>query len=144
MPEVKLPEVAFTWDTVLYIVALIVAASGVLVAIVKGWEAYRKISVRDKIRAVENRCAAIEGRLTKVEARLSLGDKRFALQNDDMGAILSTQQALLMHFITGNDHAKLQTELTNLNTYINNRASRMMEYSTERDRVMNEGGQGNE
>ena len=60
MPEVKLPEAGITFDSILYVIALIVAVSGVLVALVKGWEAYRKISVRDKVKAVDERCAALE------------------------------------------------------------------------------------
>ena len=140
MPEVKLPEAGITFDSILYFIALIVAVSGVLVAIVKGWEAFKKISVRDKVSALDGRIAAIEGRMTKVEARLSLGDKRFELQNDDMGAMLATQKALLLHFITGNDHKKLQDELSMLDTYMNQRASRMMEYANEHECI---GGNGN-
>lgn len=126
MPEVKIPDVSFTWDTIIYIVAAVVAVSGILVAIVKGWEAWKKISVRDRV-------TNLEGRMTKVEARLLLGDKKFELQNDDMGAMLATQQALLLHFITGNDHKKLQDELTKLNTYMNQRTARMLEYATEHE-----------
>ena len=124
MPEVKLPDAAFTFDSVIYAIALAVAVAGVLVALVKGWEAWKKISVRDRVKD-------LEGRMKKVEARLQLGDKRFELQNDDMGAMLATQKALLLHFITGNDHKKLQDELTSLDTYMNTRATRMMEYATE-------------
>ena len=100
MPEVKLPDIGITFDSILYTVALIVAVSGVLVAIVKGVEAWKKISVRDRVKA-------LEGRMTKVEARLQLGDKRFELQSDDMGQTLNTLQALLIHFISGNDHDRL-------------------------------------
>ena len=132
MPEVKLPDVAFTWDTVIYIVAAIVAMCGILVAIVKGWEAWKKISVRDRVKA-------LEGRMAKVEARLQLGDKRFQLQNDDMGAMLATQKALLLHFITGNDHKKLQDELTSLDTYMNQRSNRMLEYANEHEQLQNGG-----
>ena len=139
MPDVKLPEAGITFDSILYIVALIVAVSGVLVALVKGWEAYKKISVRDKVSALDGRVTTLEGRMKKVEARLSLGDKRFELQNDDMGAMLATQKALLLHFITGNDHKKLQDELTSLDTYMNQRATRMMEYTTEHEHLQNGG-----
>ena len=132
MPEVKLPDAGITFDSILYMVAMVVAVAGVLVALVKGWEAYRKISVRDRV-------TKLEGRMSKVEARLQLGDKRFELQNDDMGAILACQQALLMHFITGNDHKKLQDELTNLNSYMNTRATRMLEYATEHEQLQNGG-----
>ena len=132
MPEVKLPDTVLSFDSILYAVALIVAVSGVLVAIVKGWEAYKKISLRDRVKS-------LEGKLTKVEARLQLGDKRFELQNDDMGAMLATQKALLLHFITGNDHKKLQDELSVLDTYMNQRATRMMEYATENEQLRNGG-----
>ena len=132
MPEVKLPDAGLSWDHILYAVAVAVALSGILVALVKGWEAWKKISVRDRVKD-------LEGRMKKVEARLQLGDKRFELQNDDMGAMLATQKALLLHFITGNDHKKLQDELTSLDTYMNQRATRMMEYATEHEQLQNGG-----
>jgi len=132
MPEAKLPDVVFSWDAIIYTVALIVAVAGVLVALVRGWEAWKKISVRDRVKK-------LEGRMSKVEARLSLGDKRFELQNDDMGAMLATQQALLLHFISGNDHDKLRTELANLSSYMNQRATRVLEYATEHEELQNGG-----
>lgn len=135
MPEVKLPEAGITFDSILYVVALIVAVSGVLVAIVKGWEAWKKISVRDKVSALDGRVTSLEGRMKKVEARLQLGDKRFELQNDDMGAMLATQQALLLHFITGNDHKKLQDELAKLNSYMTQRSAKMIEYASEHEQL---------
>ena len=128
MPEVKLPEAAITFDGVLYVIAVIVAAAGVLVAIVKGIEAWKKISVRDRVKA-------LEGRLDKVEARLKIGDKRFDLNNDDMGHMLNTQQALLLHFITGNDHERLKTQLTELGNYMSERATKLQRYAEEQNEV---------
>lgn len=132
MPEVKLPDATLSFDSILYVVAVIVAVAGVLVALVKGWEAYKKISVRDRVKD-------LEGRMDKVEARLQLGDKRFELQNDDMGAMLATQQALLLHFITGNDHAKLQDELTKLNNYMTQRSNKVLSYAAEHEQLQNGG-----
>lgn len=132
MPEMKLPETQITFDTVIYIVAVLVAVSGVLVALVKGWEAWKKISVRDRVKK-------LEGRMKKVEARLKLGDKRFDLQNDDMGHLLDTQQTLLLHFITGNDHEKLKSQLTVLGNYMNERATKIERYAAEQTEVMNGG-----
>ena len=126
MPEVKLPDVGITFDSVLYTVALIVAASGVLVAIVKGIEAWKKISVRDRVKA-------LEGRMAKVEARLQIGDKRFELQSDDMGQTLNTLQALLIHFISGNDHDRLRDQLQDLTTYMSDRATRALEIANEHE-----------
>ena len=126
MPEVKLPDASITFESILYAVALIVAFAGVLVALVKGWEAWKKISVRDRVKA-------LEGRMTKVEARLQLGDKRFELQSDDMGQTLNTLQALLIHFISGNDHDRLRDQLQDLTTYMSDRTTRALEYANEHD-----------
>lgn len=136
MPEVKLPDTTFSWNTVLLVIAALVAVSGVLVALVKGWEAYRKISVRDRVKS-------LEGRMKKVEARLKLGDKRFDLQNDDMGHLLEIQMALMMHFVSGNDHDKLNQQITALSSYMTQRATKTAAYAAEHDAIQN-GGEGNE
>ena len=132
MPEVKLPDAAITFESVIYAIALIVAAAGVITAIVKGWESIKKISVRGRIKS-------LEGRMAKVEARLQLGDKRFELQSDDMGQTLSTLQALLVHFISGNDHDRLRDQLTGLNNYMAQRTTRAVEVANEIDN-QSEGG----
>jgi uncharacterized membrane protein affecting hemolysin expression len=132
MPEVKLPEAGITFEGVIYVIALAVAVSGVLVALVKGWEAWKKISVRDRVRQ-------LEGRMEKVEARLKLGDKRFDLQNDDMGHMLNTQQALLLHFISGNDHERLRTQLTELGNYMAERATKIQRYAEEQNEIISGG-----
>ena len=139
MQEVKIPEAVLSWDAIIYVVAVIVAISGVLVALVKGWEAWKKISVRDKVKAIEERCAALEGRMKKVEARLSLGDKRFDLQNDDMGHLLNTQMALMLHFVSGNDHDKLKEQISSLSEYMTQRATKAAAYAAEHEQIQNGG-----
>ena len=132
MPEAKLPDVGITFESVLYVVALIVAVAGVLAALVKGWEAWKKISVRDRVKD-------LEGRMAKVEARLKLGDKRFDLQNDDMGHLLNVQMALMMHFVTGNDHDKLREQITALSDYMTQRATKTAAYAAEQQTIQNGG-----
>lgn len=129
MPEVKLPEAAVTWDMVIYIVAVLVAVSGVVVALVKGWESVKKISVRGRIKK-------LEGRMEKVEARLRLGDKRFDLQNDDMGHLLNTQMALMLHFVSGNDHDKLKEQINALSSYMTERATKTAAYAAEQTEIV--------
>ena len=124
MPEINLPEAGLSWNSVIYAVAVIVAVAGVLVALVKGWEAYRKISVRDRVKRLETE-------MGKVKSRLRLGDQRFALQSDDMGQILTTMQSLLIHFISGNDHNLMRENLDGLNTYMANRATRQTQIEQE-------------
>lgn len=132
MPEAKLPDAALTWNSVVWFIAILVAVSGVLVALVKGWEAWKKISVRDRVKS-------LEGRMSKVEARLKVGDMRFDLQNDDMGHLLNTQQALMLHFITGNNNDKLRTQLTELGNYMSERATKIQRYAQEQNELMNGG-----
>lgn len=131
MPEVKLPDAGITFDSILYVVALFVAVAGVLVALVKGWEAWKKISVRDRVKD-------LEGRMGKVEARLRLGDKRFDLQSDDMGHLLNTQMALMLHFVSGNDHDKLREQINALSSYMSERATKAAAYAAEQAEI--EGG----
>lgn len=126
MPEVKLPDAAITFDSVLYTLALIVVAAGVITTIVKGWESIKKISVRSRIKS-------LEGRMAKVEARLQLGDKRFELQSDDMGQMLEVMQSLLIHFISGNDHNVLKNNLEGLNKYMSARTTRQMQIEHEHE-----------
>lgn len=135
MPTIEGPKVSLSFDTILLVLAVILAAIGVLVAIVKGWEAWKKISVRDRV-------TKLEGRMAKVEARLQLGDKRFQLQSDDMGQTLNTLQALLIHFISGNDHDRLREQLTDLGDYMTQRATRATEYAAEHEQQQNGGSEG--
>lgn len=132
MPEMKLPDAGITFESILYVVALLVAVSGVLVALVKGWEAYKKVSVRDRVKDLERR-------MGKVESRLKLGDKRFDLTNDDMGHLLNTQMALMLHFVSGNDHDKLNEQIKALSEYITERATKTAAYAAEHDSIMNGG-----
>lgn len=132
MSELKLPEASPSWDSVVYVIALIVAAAGVLVALVKGWEAWKKISVRDRVKD-------LEGRMAKVEARLQLGDKRFELQSDDMGHMLNTQMALLVHFVSGNDHDRLRDQISALSEYMAQRATKAAAYAAEHEAIQNGG-----
>ena len=127
-----MPDVKITFDGILYSVAIVVAVSGVLAALVKGWESYKKISVRDKVKDLERR-------MEKVEARLSLGDKRFDLQSDDLGHLLNTQQALMLHFLSGNDHDKLREQITALGEYMTQRATKAAAYQAEHEQIMNGG-----
>ena len=74
-----------------------------------------------------------------MEARLQLGDKRFDLQNDDMGHLLNTQMALMLHFVSGNDHDKLKEQINALGEYMTERATKAAAYAAEHEAVMTGG-----
>ena len=128
-----MPDVKITFEGILYAVALIVAVCGVLAALVKGWESYKKISVRDRVKDLERR-------MKKVESRLQLSDKRFELQQDDMGHLLNTQMALMIHFVSGNDHDKLREQIDQLSQYMAERATRAAACVSEHNQIMTDGG----
>jgi uncharacterized membrane protein affecting hemolysin expression len=120
MPTIEGPKVALSFDTLLLAAAVILAGIGVLVAVVKGIEAWKKISLRDRVRELERR-------MDDAEKRLRKGDRIFRTQSDDMGQILATMQGLLLHFLTGNDHERLRETSDELTAYMASRATREME-----------------
>lgn len=120
MPTIEGPKVTLSFDTILLVIAVILAFFGILVAIVKGVEAWRKISLRDRVKS-------LEGRMDAVEDRLEKGNRKFAAQSDDVGQLLMVMQSLLMHFITGNDHERLRETSNELASYMARRATREME-----------------
>ena len=131
MPEVNIPEASLSWESVIYVIAVIVAACGVLAALVKGWEAYKKISVRDRVKKLETE-------MKSVKSRLRVGDQRFALQSDDMGQMLEVMQSLLIHFISGNDHNLLKNNLEGLNKYMSQRTTKQMQIEHEHEEDSND------
>ena len=124
MPTIEGPKVSLSFDTLLLAGAVILAFFAVLVAVVKGVEAWRKISLRDRVKGLEMRMDACEKRLRR-------GDKIFKQQSDDLGQVLVTMQGLLLHFITGNDHERLKETNEELTAYMAERATREMEDSNE-------------
>ena len=120
MPTIEGPKMFLSFDTVLLVIAVILAFFGILVAIVKGVEAWRKISLRDRVKS-------LEGRMDDVEDRLEKGNRKFAAQSDDIGQLLMVMQSLLMHFVTGNDHERLRETSKELAKYMAARATREME-----------------
>ena len=124
MPTIEGPKVALSFDTLLLAGAVILAVCAVLVAVVKGVEAYKKISLRDRVKELERRMDSAERRLNK-------GDKIFRTQSDDLGQVLVTMQGLLMHFITGDDHERLRETNEELTAYMATRATREMEDNNE-------------
>lgn len=117
MPSFEGVKQALTFDSLLIAAAVILLAFGVIKAIVSGVEAWKKISLRDRVKKLEEE-------VVKINHRLEIGNKRFKAQGEDMGQILQTLNALQVHFITGNDHEKLRQSNDELVAYMNKRAQR--------------------
>lgn len=117
MPSFEGVKQALTFDSVLIAVAVVLVGFGVIKAIVSGVEAWKKISLRDRVKK-------LEGEVVDINKRLDAGNRRFTSQSEDMGQILQTLSALQLHFISGNDHEKLKESNEQLVAYMNKRATR--------------------
>ena len=120
MPKIEGPTVTLNFETVLLVAAVIVAFFVLAATILNGIEAIRGLSVRGRVKKLEDQ-------MDKVNKRLEKGNRRFKAQSDDIGQLLVVNQSMLMHFITGNDHEKLRETNESLTAYMAARTSREME-----------------
>ena len=120
MPSVENVSFPVTWEFILQVIALVLAIGAGVVTIVKALEAITKYSVRKKVKDLETRMDA-------VEERLRLGDKRFEAQSDDLGQVLVSMHAIVMHMIWGNDKDKLQATEKEMTEYMAKRKTKLEE-----------------
>jgi hypothetical protein len=120
MPSVESVNFPVTWEFILQVIALVLAIGAGVVTIVKALEAITKYSVRKKVKDLETRMDA-------VEERLILGDKRFEAQSDDLGQVLVSMHAIVMHMISGNDKDKLQATEKEMTEYMAKRKTKREE-----------------
>ena len=120
MPKIEGPTVTLGFDTILLVAAVILAFFAIATSIRNGIEAIKGMSVRGRVKKLEERVDTIDKRLEK-------GNRKFKAQSDDIGQLLIVNQSMLMHFITGNDHDRLRETSNELATYMAERATREME-----------------
>jgi hypothetical protein len=113
------------WNDILKAAAVIIAACGVIAAIWKGVEAFKGLTRADekaKRESAQNAAIAdLNARVTRCEERLAKGDVQFGEQRADMTQVLTIMNAMLMHFISGNDHEKLREVKAGLDSYLTQR-----------------------
>ncbi len=97
------------------LLAAMVAVLGTVAAIWKGVDAWRRLTSAEKREAEQTRLRQtlrdLDGRLSGCEERLRRGDS-------DMVQLLTALNAMLMHFISGNDHEKLRGVKEGLDRYL--------------------------
>lgn len=120
MPKIEGPTVTMGFDTLLLVAAVILAFFVLATSVRNGIEAIKGMSVRGRVKKLEDRVDMIDRRLEK-------GNRKFKAQSDDIGQLLIVNQSMLMHFITGNDHDRLRETSNELATYMAERATREME-----------------
>jgi len=120
LPKIEGPTIALNFETVLLVAAAIILFFVLASTIRSGIDAIRGMSVRGRVKNLEDQMETVNKRLDK-------GTRKFKAQSDDIGQLLIVNQSMLMHFITGNDHEKLRETNESLTAYMAARASREME-----------------
>lgn len=95
---------------------------GVLAALWKGAEALRHLTGAEKREAeradIQAAIRRLDARVCSCEERLLQAEARFDSTRSDLTQMLTVLNALLMHFISGNDHDKLRTVKEGLDNYM--------------------------
>lgn len=124
MPKIEGPTIALNFETVLLVAAVIILFFVLASTIRSGIEAIKGMSVRGRVKNLEDQMKTVNERLRK-------GSRKFKNQSDDIGQLLIVNQHMLMHFITGNDHEKLREANESLVAYMAARTSREREDDEE-------------
>ena len=103
--------------TILFLLGVL----AVFVAVDKGLDAFRHLFLARKDKREASRLERAENRLKQHDERLEAGDRRFDLLAEDLAQVLSVDNALLMHEITGNGIEKLKTVKSELDAYMASR-----------------------
>ena len=103
-------------------IAFLLGIAAILVSFDKGMEVIQKWRgvkrKKEQEQAIEDRFSGIETRISACETRLEKGDAKFDDVAEDGRHTLLVLNAMLMHFISGNDHDKLKSVKTELDTYM--------------------------
>jgi len=106
-------------------ILLIIGIAGILVSIDKGIEVIQKWrgtkARKAAEKATDERFIKLEERLQACEDRLERGDQKFSYIEEDSKHTLMALNAMLMHFISGNDHEKLKSVKSELDKYMSER-----------------------
>ena len=120
-----MPKVELNGETILLLVAAVVVIAEVVSALAKGKKSFGELSGRDKrqaeMTAVKEKIHGIETRVSKCESRLEEGDKSFDNVQEDLKHVLDTLNALLLHFISGNDKENLKRVKESMDSYLSSR-----------------------
>lgn len=120
-----MPKIELNGETILLVVAAIVVIAEVISAIAKGKKSLGELSGRDQrqaeMAAVKEEIRDLKTRVTDCESRLEQGDKKFDNTREDLKHVLDTLNALLLHFISGNDKENLKKVKESMDSYLSGR-----------------------
>ena len=120
-----MPEVSLNSETIILVVAAVVVIAEIISALAKGKKSLGELSGRDQrqaeIAAMKEEIRDVKSRVSDCESRLELGDKKFDDTREDLKHVLDTLNALLMHFISGNDKENLKKVKESMDSYLSGR-----------------------
>lgn len=118
-------DVQLDLNNILVALGVVLAILAIIAAVWKGVDAWRKLTRKDEKKATElamnTAISQLYNRVTKCEERLARGDVQFVDIKGDMTQVLTVLNAMLMHFISGNDNAKLRGVKEDMDAYISRR-----------------------
>ena len=120
-----MPEVKLNGETILLVIAAIVVVAEVISAIAQGKKSFGELSGRDQrqaeMAAVKEEIRDLKSRVSDCESRLEQGDQKFDETREDLKHVLDTLNALLLHFISGNDKENLKRVKESMDSYLSGR-----------------------
>lgn len=120
-----MPKVEITGETILMLLAAVVVIAEVISSIAKGRKSLRELSGKDQRQAemalIKEEIRNIKSRMSDCESRLAQGDKKFDETREDLKHVLDTLNALLLHFISGNDKENLKKVKEQMDSYLSGR-----------------------
>jgi len=120
-----MPTVELNGGTILIALAAIVVVAEVVTALAKGKKSLGELSGRDQrqaeMAAVKAEIRDLKARMSDCETRLEQGDQKFENMREDLKHVLDCQNAMLLHFISGNDKENLKKVKESLDTYMSGR-----------------------
>ena len=120
-----MPKIELNGETILLLVATVVVIAEVISAIAKGKKSLGELFGRDQrqaeMAAVKEEIRDLKTRVTDCESRLEQGDQKFDETREDLKHVLDTLNALLLHFISGNDKENLKKVKEQMDSYLSGR-----------------------
>ena len=117
----ELPKIDITADVLLMVLAVLVILAEVVSSLAKGRKSLREISGRERLEArisgVETEVLDLRRKEVENHNRLDEGDASFQRVFRDTSQIMDVLDAMLMHFISGNDVEKLKAVKSELDHY---------------------------
>ena len=120
-----MPQIELNAGTLLVGLSLLVVLAELFSSLAKGRKSFREVTGTERREAemheIKRELTTLKEWKREVDARLASGENTFESISADTGKVLDVLDAMLMHFISGNDTEKLRAVKQELDHYKNMR-----------------------